>query len=92
LAGLLLILLGSLSARAQDPARLALLIGNQGCSEKVGPLKNPHHDIAIVGKAFEADGFKVTAIRDAGRWQVLSAVQAFAAELAKGGSNAVGFF
>ena len=46
--------LGSLSARAQDSARVALLIGNQGCSEKVGPLKNPHHDIAIVRSIFLA--------------------------------------
>src|SRR5262249_21768143 len=28
--------------------RLALLIGNQGYLEKVGPLKNPHNDIALV--------------------------------------------
>ena len=36
-------------ARAQE--RIALLIGNQGYTDKVGPLKKPHHDIAIVGKA-----------------------------------------
>jgi D-alanyl-D-alanine carboxypeptidase len=76
-------------ARAQE--RIALLIGNQGYTDKVGPLKNPHHDIAIVGKALETDGFKVTTFRDAGRRQVFSAVQAFAAELAKAGANAVGF-
>jgi formylglycine-generating enzyme required for sulfatase activity len=87
----LLIALLPLHARAEDKARLALLIGNQGYAAKVGPLKNPHHDIAIVGNALEADGFKVTALRDAGRRQVLSAVQAFGAELAKGGANGVGF-
>ncbi len=31
--------------------RLALLIGNQGYAKAVGPLKNPHNDIALVGKA-----------------------------------------
>jgi hypothetical protein len=60
----LLILALALPAQAQDAARLALLIGNQGCADKVGALKNPHHDIAIVGKALETDGFKVTALRD----------------------------
>jgi Caspase domain len=71
--------------------RFALLIGNQAYTDKVGPLKNPHKDIAIVGKAPETDGFTVTALRDAGRRQVLSAVKSFAAQLAKGGANAVGF-
>jgi hypothetical protein len=59
-------------------------------AEKVGPLKNPHHDIAITGTALETDGFKVIAIRDAERRQALSAVKVFAAELTKGGANAVG--
>jgi hypothetical protein len=89
---LTLILLCSFPAYAQEPARLALLIGNQGYADKVGPLKNPHNDIAIVGKALEADGFKVTLLRDAGRRQVLSAVKNLGAELAKLGPNAVSFF
>jgi hypothetical protein len=72
---------------ARADGRFALLIGNQGYTDKVGPLKNPHKDIAIVEKAPETDGFTVTALRDAGRRQVLSAVNSFAAQLAKGGAN-----
>ncbi|MFZ0854796.1 MAG: hypothetical protein WAO08_37050, partial [Hyphomicrobiaceae bacterium] len=30
---------------AQEPPRLALLMGNQGYVSKVGPLKNPHNDV-----------------------------------------------
>jgi hypothetical protein len=30
---------------ALPEARLALLIGNQNYSAKVGPLKNPHNDV-----------------------------------------------
>jgi len=42
-----LVLIPSL-ASADD--RFALLIGNQGYTDKVGPLKNPHKDIAVVGR------------------------------------------
>ena len=38
---LLLLMLMPLFTLAQEPARLALLIGNQGYTTKVGPLKNP---------------------------------------------------
>ena len=33
---------------AQEPARLALLIGNQDYAAKVGALKNPHNDVRLV--------------------------------------------
>ena len=81
---LLLCVVITLPAEAQESVRLALLIGNQTYTENVGALRNPHHDIATVGKALEADGFTITTVRDAGRRQVLNAVQYFAAELAKG--------
>ena len=35
------------AACAQSEKRIALLIGNQGYSTKIGALKNPHADIAI---------------------------------------------
>ena len=41
----------------------ALLIGNQGYSTKIGALKNPHADIALVGAALRSLDFKVTEIR-----------------------------
>ncbi|MGE3702241.1 MAG: SUMF1/EgtB/PvdO family nonheme iron enzyme [Hyphomicrobiaceae bacterium] len=90
IALMLLIVVLPSSAWAQE--RFALLIGNQGYNDKVGALRNPHNDIAAVGKSLEAVGFKITALRDAGRRQVLSAVKSFAAEIAKGGPSAVGFF
>jgi hypothetical protein len=43
----LLIALFPLHARAE--ARIALLIGNQDYNPKVGRLKNPHDDVALVG-------------------------------------------
>src|SRR5262245_19637974 len=85
-------LLAATGAARQEPVRLALVIGNQGYDAKVGPLKNPHNDIDKVGKALASVGFKVTPLRDAGRRQVLGAVKSFAAELARLGPTAVGFF
>src|SRR5215204_3833621 len=82
----------STASGAIAQSRLALLIGNQSYSAKVGPLKNPHRDIALVAQALESVGFKVTQIKDAGRRQVLSAVNAFAGQLAKEGTGAVSFF
>jgi hypothetical protein len=40
-----------LPAVAQEPVRLALLIGNQAYDPSVGVLKNPYNDIAVVGQA-----------------------------------------
>jgi hypothetical protein len=34
-------------------ARIALLIGNQLYNPKVGTLKNPHNDVALVGVALK---------------------------------------
>ena len=36
------------AACAQSEKRIALLIGNQGYSTKIGALKNPHADIALI--------------------------------------------
>jgi hypothetical protein len=38
----------------QAEGRFALLIGNQAYNPKVGPLKNPHDDIALVGAALRS--------------------------------------
>jgi hypothetical protein len=72
-------------------ARIGLVIGNQAYTGKVQALKNPHNDIKAVGKALEADGFKVTMVQDATRRQMWSAVQALGAQLAKAGPDALGF-
>jgi hypothetical protein len=48
---------------AQEPARLALLIGNQGYTTKVGPLKNPHNDVRLIEAALATSiiGFSLIA-------------------------------
>jgi hypothetical protein len=47
---LLITLLPSLACAEQ---RIALLIGNQAYNPKVGPLKNPHADIELVGASLK---------------------------------------
>jgi uncharacterized caspase-like protein len=86
-----LIVLAAVVGPASAAERLALLIGNQGYSGNVQPLKSPFNDIATVGKALTSVGFKVTTLEDAGRRQMLSAVKTFAAKLAKGGPDVVSF-
>src|SRR5262245_11166282 len=53
------------AARAEDPKRLALLIGNQGYTEQVGRLKNPHNDVDLIEASLERLNFKVTVLKDA---------------------------
>jgi len=48
-AFVILLLLVPSALRAQDGARLGLVIGNQGYSGKVGPLRNPHKDVDLIG-------------------------------------------
>src|SRR5215813_10345443 len=61
-----LLIMMALSSGSLAESRIALLIGNQAYNEKVGPLRNPHNDIAVVGTALEKLGFNVTRIKDAG--------------------------
>ncbi len=61
-----------LHSAALAEKRVALVIGNQGYASDVGPLKNPHNDIRIVGTALAKVGFEVIApVRDASRDQIL---------------------
>jgi hypothetical protein len=64
---LCLVLLAPL-ATAPEPARLALLIGNQGYTQKVGPLENPHHDVDLVAASLTKVGFKVTILKVQATW------------------------
>jgi len=50
---------------AQEPTRLALVIGNQDYAAKVGPLKNPRSDAALIEKSLKQLGFRVTVLKDA---------------------------
>jgi uncharacterized caspase-like protein len=64
---------------AEASRRIALLIGNLKYGPDVGPLKNPHNDIRVVGDALRGAGFSVLEpVRDAGRAQILRAVRDFA--------------
>jgi hypothetical protein len=50
---------------AQTEKRIALLIGNQSYSAKIGRLKNPHADIALISAALRSLAFTVTEVKDA---------------------------
>lgn len=91
-----LLIIGLLSAvpdaARSEPARLALLIGNQNYKDGVGPLKNPANDIRIVGKALGEVGFETAkAVRDGSREDILFAVHDLAARLRRAGRGAIGF-
>jgi S1-C subfamily serine protease len=88
----LLALLAGLSTPARAEKRVALLIGNAGYAPAVGPLKNPHNDIARLEGALKDVGFEVVTAKDAGRRAILSAVNKFATTLNAAGSDALGFF
>ena len=47
-------LIALLPAHVRAKARIALLIGNQAYKPKVGKLRNPHDDIALVGTALRS--------------------------------------
>src|SRR5215813_956560 len=78
-------------AMAQEPARLALLIGNQSYGADVGPLKNPQNDVALLERALTSIGFKVTTVKDVGFASLYQAVNAYARRLRAAGPGAVGF-
>jgi hypothetical protein len=83
------LLLLPLGAHAEE--RLALLIGNQSYAEKVGPLKNPHNDIALVGAALEKVGFKVTRIKDAGYKAIDTALKRHIQQVRRAGKDSISF-
>lgn len=76
----------------QEEKRVALLIGNQGYSSDIGPLANPHNDIALLEKALIGLGFGVTTVRDASLHKLHQAINNHARRVQKAGPNAVGFF
>src|SRR5208337_2275163 len=81
------------SGFAQDvPPRLALLIGNQAYTAKVGPLKNPRQDVALVEAALAKLGFKVTSLADADYRAMDVALKRYVRELRGAGPGAIGFF
>jgi formylglycine-generating enzyme required for sulfatase activity len=80
------------TSTAQEPARFALLIGNKGYTQKVGPLKNPHHDVELVGASLTKLGFKATILRDATYKQMDTALKRYVTDVRRGGAGALSFF
>jgi hypothetical protein len=87
----ILLLLFGLTSDAQAESRIALLIGNQAYNEKVGPLKNPHNDIALVGTALEKLGFTVTRIKDAGYRAIDAALKRHIQQVRHAGKDTISF-
>jgi len=84
-------LVAMLPSVAEAESRFALLIGNQNYKSNVGPLKNPHNDIALVGNALERLGFKLTIIRDAGYRAIETALRAHILTVRRSGRNTISF-
>src|SRR5262245_36826129 len=76
-------------ALAQAQKRFALLVGNQGYSDEIGKLDNPHNDIALLEKALKGLQFDVTPVRDAGLTALHRAVNAFTRRVRAAGPGAV---
>jgi len=87
----ILLLLIVFTSGAQAESRFALLIGTQVYNEKVGPLKNPHNDIALVGAALEKVGFKVTRIKDAGYRAIDTALKRHIQQVRRAGKDTMSF-
>src|SRR5262245_29009221 len=77
---------------AQEPTRLALVIGNQDYAAKVGPLKNPRSDAALIEKSLKQLGFRVTVLKDASYKAMDSALKRYVTEVRRAGRNALSFF
>src|SRR5215467_5769373 len=74
MAVLALVLFAGPAAHAEK--RVALLVGNQSYGADVGPLKNPHNDVALLEHALTSIGFKVTTVKDVGFGSLYQAVNA----------------
>ena len=86
------VILIAASNAEQEPARIALLIGNQNYYEKVGKLKNPHNDVALVGNSLKKLGFKVTILEDTDYRDMDIALKKFADEIQSQGNGAISLF
>ena len=67
---------GRAEAQADDPKRVALVIGN-GSYRHVASLSNPPNDASDIGGAFKRVGFKVSVLNNADRLEFLRALRAF---------------
>jgi hypothetical protein len=77
-------------AQAGAGPRIALVVGN--AAYEASPLLNPARDAALVAASLEAVGFRTQLLRDGDQRAMKRAIQAFGAELERGGPDAVGLF
>ena len=67
-----------------DSKRIALLIGNENYTAKVGPLANPGNDIHLVASALKQIGFSrdnIQIVTNANRIATLQAIDEYAKKL-----------
>ena len=88
-AGALLVL-AIVAGPACAAERLALLIGNESYNDKVGPLKNPRNDVALLGAALRTLKFTVTEIRDADYGTIDKAINRHIQNVRRAGSESIG--
>ncbi len=86
-----LLLLLPTAVGAQGEQRIALLIANQAYSAKIGRLKNPHADIALVGAALRSLGFTVTDVKDASYKAIDTAIKRHIKAVRAAGEGAISF-
>jgi hypothetical protein len=87
---LALVLSTGLIARAEAPARTALVIGNADYSW--APLRNPVNDAEAMAEALQNAGFDVTIATDADQAKMVAAVRAFAKALKQKGGVGLFYF
>ena len=87
-AGALLVLV-VIAGPALAAERLALLIGNERYNANVGPLKNPHNDVALVGAALRTLNFTVTEVKDADYGTIDKAINRHIQNVRRAGSESV---
>ena len=94
LAGLavLSVLIWPLAALADEPPRIALVIGNSNYTTPGWQLANPGNDAALLADSLTDIGFEVHTVLDADEDDMETAFQAHGERLAAAGPNAVGFF
>ena len=91
IAVVLMLLLLPTAVAAQEEKRFALLIGNQAYSARIGRLKNPHADIALVGAALRSLGFTVTELKDASYKGIDTAIKRHIKAVREAGEGAISF-
>ncbi|MFK7834995.1 MAG: caspase domain-containing protein [Sulfitobacter sp.] len=89
---LCLLVLGTFGATAQEAEpRIALIIGN-GAYGAVTALDNPVPDADLMAQTLEAQGFKVTLLKDATQVTLNRGIAQFGRDLRDAGRDATGLF